>query len=181
MIYEEERLIRGDHEILLRSAVPGDAQTLMDFLPAVCRETRFLSSYADEVHLTEEQELKFIEDHRQAERDLLLLAFVDGEYAGNCSFKKKGISRRNAHRAGMGIALYQRFTGRELGRLMLERLLSRAKDCGYAQMELEVWSKNTRALGLYKSLGFIEYGRLPDAGRYDDGTFDDEIFMVKTL
>lgn len=181
MVYEDERLIRDGHEILLRSAVPEDAQALMAYLPAVCGETRFLSKYADEVHLTEEQELKFIEKHRQAERELLLLAFVDGEYAGNCSFETMGESRRNAHRAGLGIALYQRFTGQGLGRLMLERLLSRAKDCGYAQAELAVWSKNTRALGLYKSLGFTEYGRLPDAGRYDDGTFDDEIFMVKTL
>lgn len=181
MIYPEERLTWNGHEILFRSAVPEDVQVLMDFFPTVCGETRFLVREVDEVHLTEDQEVKFIEDHRQSERDLLLLAFVDGEYAGNCSFEKKGESRRNAHRAGMGIALYQRFTGRGLGRLMLERLLSRAKDCGYAQVELEVWSKNTRALGLYKSIGFTEYGRLPDAARYDDGTCDDEIFMVKTL
>lgn len=48
---------------------------------------------------------------------LLILAFVDGEHAGNCSFECKAGSRRASHRAGIGIALLQKYIGFGLGRL----------------------------------------------------------------
>ncbi len=48
-------------------------------------------------------------------------------------------------------------------------------------MELTVFSNNDNAIRLYKSLGFVETGRLPNASRYDDGTYSDDIFMVKEL
>lgn len=44
---------------------------------------------------------------------------IDGEYAGNCSFESKSGSRRVSHRAGIGIALYQKYTGLGLGRIIL--------------------------------------------------------------
>lgn len=114
-------------------------------------------------------------------RNMLMIAFVDGEYAGNCSFSVKGESRRNAHRAGFGIALFQKYTGFGLGRVLMERAVIRAKELGYEQMELTVVGNNERAKKLYKSFGFEEYGRLPCANKYDDGTFSDDIFMVKKL
>ena len=35
-----------------------------------------------------------------------------------------------------------------------------------------------RAFHLYESLGFKEYGRIPNANKYDDGTYDEDILMV---
>ena len=37
---------------------------------------------------------------------------------------------------------------------------------------------NKRAYHLYESLGFEECGRIPNADKYDDGTYDDKIEMV---
>ena len=34
---------------------------------------------------------------------------------------------------------------------------------------------------LYESLGFQECGRIPNADKYDDGTYDDKIEMVLRL
>ena len=180
MLFEEERLNLNGHEILLRSAGPEDAHFMVDYLKTVSGETRFLSKEADEVNLTLEQEISFI-NKMNLPRNLLIISFVDGEYAGNCSFSEKGESRRNAHRAGFGIALFQKFTGFGLGRVLMERAISCAKELGYEQMELTVVSENERAQRLYKSFGFKEYGRLPIANKYDDGTFSDDIFMVKKL
>ena len=36
-----------------------------------------------------------------------------------------------------------------------------AKKAGYAQLELQVVCDNIAAVALYKSIGFIEYGRNP--------------------
>lgn len=180
MFFEEEKLTLNGHEILLRSAKPEDASFMADYLKKVSGETRFLSKEADEVNITLEQEISFIEKMSKP-RNMLIIAFVDGEYAGNCSFDTKGESRRNAHRAGFGIALFQKYTGFGLGRVLMERAVSRAKKLGYEQMELTVVGNNERAKKLYKSFGFEEYGRLPYANKYDDGTFSDDIFMVKKI
>lgn len=181
MLIDEERLTLNGHEILLRNAVAEDVEMMKDFLHIVSGETRFLSREADEVELTAEQELSFIEQHNNSPRDLLIIAFVDGEYAGNCNFNAKSRSRRNAHRAGMGIALFQRYTGMGLGRVLMDRMIRYAKESGFEQMELTVVSTNERAIKLYKSFGFKECGRMPDSNKYDDGTYLDDVFMIKKL
>ena len=114
----------------------------------------------------------------ESDGKMLVLAFVDGEYAGNCSFTRIGTSRRSAHRADIGIALFQKYTGFGLGRLMLEQLLKKIKEAGYQQAELTVVSGNERAYHLYESLGFRECGRMPKANKYDDGSYSDNIHMV---
>ena len=64
---------------------------------------------------------------------------------------------------------------------MLTALLEEVKSQGYEQAELTVKANNMRAIHLYDSLGFVEYGRLPKADKYDDGTYDADILMVKTM
>ena len=109
------------------------------------------------------------------------MAFVDGRYAGNCRFDGNVATRKFTHRASLGIALFQEFTGRGIGRIMLEKLLAVAKEKGYEQMELSVYSENIRARKLYERLGFKEWARLPDARKFPDGTYGDEIHMFKKL
>ncbi|MBO4501295.1 MAG: GNAT family N-acetyltransferase, partial [Clostridia bacterium] len=103
------------------------------------------------------------------------------EYAGNCSFDGRTVSRRVKHRAEIGIALFQKYTGFGLGRLMLTELLKTIKEQGFEQAELTVVSGNDRAYRLYESLGFKECGRIPRANKYADGTYSDEIFMILPL
>ena len=181
MFIEEEIMQLNGHEILLRNARPEDAPMLIEFLRVTCGETRYLMKEPEEVQLTIEQEISFIEEHNKSEQNLLILAFVDGEYAGNCSFEAKTISKRCMHRVGMGIALYQKYIGNGLGRILIQKLIKIAKDCGFEQMELDVVDGNERAINLYKNVGFVEYGRFPNADKYKDGTYADTIWMMKYL
>ena len=64
---------------------------------------------------------------------------------------------------------------------MLTRLIQAIKECGFEQAELTVVGGNERAYHLYESLGFRECGRIPNANRYDDGTYADDIHMVLKL
>ena len=178
MLLAEQRHTSNDKEIILRSARLDEAQMLIDHLKTVAGETRFLLCEPDEIQYTQSQEEQFIRSHNEAKDALLILAFVDGEYAGNCSFESKAGSRRVGHRAGIGIALYQKYTGFGLGRIMLNVLLREIKNLGFLQAELTVAGDNKRAYHLYESLGFTECGRIPNANRYDDGTYSDDILMV---
>ena len=56
-----------------------------------------------------------------------------------------------------------------------------AKECGYEQAELEVVSKNERAVALYEKIGFERVGERPKAMKHKDGSYDSNIIMVKQL
>lgn len=180
MIFNTEEYELNGKKVLLRSAKEDEAEArmLIDYLKTVSRETDFLLCYPDEIKYTMEQEMAFIKDANEAKGKMLILAFVDGEYAGNCSFNRPAPGRRADHRVDVGIALFERYTGAGLGRLMMKRLLEKAKEEGFEQAELTVVEGNDRALHLYKSLGFKECGRIPNANRYDDGTYSDDIRMI---
>lgn len=166
----------NDKEVVLRSARMDEAQMLIDYLKTVTGETRFLMCEPNEIEYTRSQEEQFIKSHNEAK-----LAFVDGEYAGNCSFESRSGSRRVSHRAGIGIALYQKYTGLGLGRIMINVLLREIKNSGFSQAELTVVDNNKIARHLYESLGFTQCGRIPNANRYDDGAYSDDILMVLQL
>ena len=113
--------------------------------------------------------------------EIMLTAYVNGELAGNCSLASQGDKRRTKHRCCVSIALYEKYCNLGLGRILLSTLLELAKQCGYTQAELGVIEGNERAKHVYESLGFKEYGFLPNAMHYKDGATRGEYFMVKEL
>lgn len=170
------------HKLVLRSAEKEDAATLLAFIKTVCGETRFLMCEADECQkMTLESEENFIRYHEESDRACLILAELDETYVGNASFDVAGSSRRNAHRANIGIALYRAYTGKRIGKKLFSYTLDAAKACGYETAELTVFAKNVHARGMYESFGFTETGRIKNANKYDDGTYDDAILMMKDL
>ncbi|MCQ2426837.1 MAG: GNAT family N-acetyltransferase [Clostridia bacterium] len=170
------------HTLTLRNAEKEDAEILLPYLKRVCGETRFLLREADECQeMTVEQEEAFISSHTENDRACLVLAELDGVYAGNASFETAGRSRRNAHRAEIGIALYADYTGMGIGKKLFSFILELIGKCGFESAELTVVEGNTRAIHMYESFGFTETGRIPKANKYDDGTYADNIFMVRTM
>lgn len=65
--------------------------------------------------------------------------------------------------------------------MMLQCLLEKIKEQGFEQAELTVVGGNDRAYRLYESLGFKECGRIPNANKYDDGTYSVDILMIMQL
>lgn len=170
------------HKLVFRSAEKRDAKMLLPYLKRVCSETRFLLREADECkEMTVEQEEEFISKHLESERACLILAELDGKYIGNASFDVAGPSRRNFHRADIGIALYLDYTGKGIGKKLFALVLETIESCGFEAAELSVAEGNDRAIHIYKSFGFVEVGRIPKANKYDDGTYADDIRMVKSL
>jgi ribosomal protein S18 acetylase RimI-like enzyme len=70
------------------------------------------------------------------------------------------------------IAVAAGFQGRGVGRALTQALIASARAAQIEMLTLDVRGDNTRALHLYESLGFTEYGRLKDfvavgSRRYD--------------
>lgn len=168
-------------EVVLRAAVPEDAADLIQYLKVTSGETPFLIREPDEITITMESEVAFIQNKIDSERELMLLAFVDGKHVGNCSLMSLAPYKRYQHRCDVAIALYQEYCGCGIGKAMLETVLDIATNLGYEQAELEVVADNQKAIALYESLGFVKYGTFPDNMKYADGTYRDAYWMMKKL
>ena len=180
MRVEKREIDLNGHKLILRNAEKEDAVTLLPYLKRVCGETRFLLKESDEVaDLTPEKEEAFIMEHNDGDGSVLIIAEYDGVYVGNASFTTCGVSRRTKHRADVGIALYEEYTGKGIGTVLFGFIMEIAEQAGFEQAELTVVGNNDRAIHMYEKYGFTVCGRIPNANKYDDGTYADDIRMVK--
>ena len=180
MIVEPITRALNGHTLTLRCAGEEDAELCLAYLKTTCGETPWLARGAEEVTMTEEEEKAFIRSQNESPVNLMLLAFLDGEHAGNASLM--GFSTaRTRHRAQLGVALYQKFTGRGIGTVLLDELIAIARQRGVEQLELEVAAANKGAVALYKKLGFEICGALPRNMKYPDGHYEDVLYMAKPL
>ncbi len=110
-----------------------------------------------------ERELADLPGEYDAPAGALLLAAVDGAFAGCVALRPLGEGACEMKR------LYARpaFRGAGVGRALAEAVLAEARRIGYARMRLDTVPAMTAAIGLYRSLGFhtIEpYRHNPIAG-----------------
>lgn len=168
-------------EVILRNARVSDAENLIEYLKITASETPYLMREADEVTLSLEQEKSFIQEIMDSDRELMLIAMLDGKHIGNCSLMSVGGYKRYRHRCSIAIALYQEYCGRGIGKIMMQTVLEIAKESGYEQAELEVIADNKNAITLYENLGFQKYGHFPDNMKYENGEYADAYWMMKKL
>jgi len=182
MIFEPKQIYTKDKRgVILRNANESDAAALLHYLKTTAAETRFLMREPEEITLSLEQQEAFLRGKEEAERELMLIAELDGEHVGNCSVSSLGNYERYRHRCSVAIALYQKYCGLGIGKQMLQTVLDVAKTCGYEQAELEVVTTNEAAIRLYQSLGFEIYGELKHSMKYKDGSYAEEYLMRKVL
>lgn len=158
--------------IILREAVPGDAKDILLMMGQVNKETEFL--VLDEAELllppeTLEEELDYI---YESNNNLLLLAIYEGTIIGTASVKADS-QFRLSHVGEVGISILQEYWGMGLGTLMLEEIISWAKEMGVLfRLELDVQVRNERAVPLPKN-GLPNQAVMPRGARTDLGEFLD--------
>lgn len=167
-------------EAILRSPEASDASSELAFLSSVLSETDFLALSSGEESLSVEDEEAFISSFISSPSSFMISCFISGEIAGNVSVSGMR-HRKAAHRAELGIAVRSPFQSIGIGSALLEAALDTASSIGFGQVELGVCSGNDRAIRLYRRHGFSEAGRIPDAFKLPDGSFQDEIIMIRRL
>ena len=105
------------------------------------------------------------------ERTLYLVARMDGEIVG---YAGAWIILDEAQITNVAVAPEKR--GQGIGRRLMDEMMARAKARGASRMTLEVRPSNEAALTLYKSCGFLDYGRRP---RYYQDNGEDAVIMWK--
>ena len=165
MIYSKTIALKDGRTCVLRNGTERDGQALLDIFNLTHAQTDFLLSYPEEHSMTAEQEAQFLKERTERENEIELLAEVDGIVVGSAGIGCVRDREKVRHRAEFGISVDKAYWGLGIGRALTEASIECAKAAGYVQVELEAVADNTAALRLYRSVGFVEYGRNPKGFR----------------
>ena len=161
MEYRRTIPLKDGRECLLRNGTEQDGPAVTEVFRRTHAQTDYLLSYPEENSYTAEQEAQFLKEKTESENEIEILAVVGGAIVGTAGIGRVGAKEKVRHRAEFGISVEQEYWGLGIGRALTEACIECAKKAGYAQLELDVVAENAKAIALYESVGFTEYGRNP--------------------
>lgn len=136
-------------------------------LDVVAREKRYLAQI-------EALPLKRIEGFvkESVATDAVQFMAVDGKQVVGWADIFPSWAHAVAHCGSLGMGLLPEYRGRGIGRQLLQACIAKARAKGITRIELEVRADNTRAIGLYKALGFEVEAIKRQAMRFDGVYYD---------
>lgn len=168
--------IKDGRELIIRKAGIEDARKLTEYMMEIPKESDFLTFEENELNFTPEIEEKLINSMEDKDNSIMLLAVIDGQIAGNCTFRA-GERKRTKHTGEFGITVRKGYWGLGIGSMLMEALIFWAKETKIIRkINLRVRTDNKKAIKLYEKFGFEREGII----RRDfliDGRFYNSILM----
>lgn len=160
MGYERVSTLPDGRRILLREAVPEDAEETIAIVQKIIGESDYLMLEPGEFCPSLGEQRQLLERCARSDTHLFLIAEVDGEVAGILHFQP-GKRKRNAHAGEFGMSVRKKYWGMSIGRRLLQGLLQWARRTGkIRKINLRVRVDNERAIRLYRSAGFKVEGTI---------------------
>ena len=161
MKYHEIITLKDGRQCCLRNGTEADGEAALACFNLTHEQTDYLLTYPEESSFTVEGEAQFLRNKTESADEIEILAEVGGKLVGMAGIECMGSQEKVRHRADFGVSVDQAYWGLGIGRALTRACIACAKTAGYAQIELTVVAENDRAVDLYKSEGFTEYGRNP--------------------
>ena len=140
--------------LLVRPAVPADAEALVSLGRAVASEEELWLTY-DRSRSDERRNLRGI---RRDPNVAIFVAETPAGVAGRLSIARdRHPYSPHVAEVGLMVAADQRRQG--IGSALMDEALKWARSAGITKVELEVFPHNAPAISLYRKLGFEEEGR----------------------
>lgn len=177
MKYEKTIQLKNGTALQLRNGTAEDGAAMLDIFIKTHMETDYLLSYPEENSHTVAEEAEYLQKKTDSENEIEVMAFTDGKLAGIAGIDAIGSKYKVKHRAEFGISVLKEYWGLGIGRALINACVQCAKEAGYIQLELDVVADNPRAIALYQSVGFQEYGRNPKGFRSKTAGFQELVYM----
>ena len=153
-VLHREGMTANGRPYVIRPSQEGDAPGLAALMDAVAGEGELIAAVPGEPG-TIEQSTRLVSI--VLEGGLTLTLEVDGVPAGHVMVQRRA-GRHYAHVGEIAILVSNAQRGLGLGRILMEMAIEWGRAVGLAKISLRVFPDNTRAIALYRSLGFEEEG-----------------------
>ena len=181
MKYNQKIILKNGKEAWLRNGDATDGRAVYELFNLAHAETDYLLSYPDENRFDLEQEARFLEEKTKSRNEIEIIAIVDEKIVGSAGIESIGTKYKVRHRAEFGISVLQEYWGLGLGKALTKACIECARNAGYAQLELNVVAENERAVKMYRSFGFEEFGRNPRGFNSRVSGYQEVIYMLLML
>lgn len=181
MKYYEEITLRNGQKCILRNGESGDAEAVLNNFLLTHAQTDYLLTYPEECTMTVQSEADYLQSKAGNEKDVEILAIVEGRVVGTAGIEAIGNRIKVRHRADFGISIARDFWGLGIGTALMNACIQCARKAGFTQLELQVVEENKRGLSLYEKVGFTVYGVNPRGFRSKDGHFQAVKLMLLEL
>ena len=165
MEYRRTVTLKDGRSCVIRNATERDGQAVLDAFLLAHAQTDMLLTYPDETSMSAQEEGRFLQKRTESADEIEILAELDGSVVGTAGIGCVGRKEKIRHRAEFGVSVDKAYWWLGIGRALTEACIECARAAGYVQLELEAVADNSRAVALYRSLGFVEYGRNPKGFR----------------
>jgi len=168
-------------KIVVRYPEMGDLEEMLVFINNLSDEKTFVRYQGE--HETVESEKKYLEGRLEAIKDkkaVHLLVFCKNKLIGASDIHM--MDKTEKHIGVLGISIAKNFRGEGVGKILMNLVEEEAKKKlpDLKMITLGVNSPNTVARDMYKKIGFVEYGILPN-GIIRGEKFENAVLMYKNI
>lgn len=172
---------KSGRKFIVRYPEISDSDDLLNYINTISLEKTYITFQGEQ--LTLDEEIKYIQktiDLRTEHKAATLIVVCDDKIIGSAEID---LGRRNESHVGtLGITVAKDFRGDGIGKQYMQALIDEAIKTlpALRVIKLIVFANNLIARELYKKLGFIECGTLPEGLLYK-GEYIDQIEMFQKI
>ena len=171
-------ILKNGEKVVIREAEPTDAQDLLNTISTYIPESPFIPKSTEEIKLTLEDEVNWIQSFLDSSNGILLLAIHKGEIVGNIDLT--GHTRKAMqHTAVVGMGMLNAWQNIGLGTALMESGIEWARaNPVLEKLWLEVYVENLGGVALYRKTGFEENGIVKGFFKQNGQYFDKMIMSL---
>lgn len=162
--------------ITIRKAKVEDAHAILTAEQEIAETPGYFCSQPNE--LSKENVIKTISSLAELEKGIYLVAERDGKIVGHAFLEPLHL-QSICHVAQLSIGVHHGWQKKGIGTALMEELIAWAKQSmTIEKIELNVRASNSRAIALYKKMGFGEEGRLKRRIKVNKNHYIDDVLMA---
>lgn len=183
-IFIKKIITKNGKEAVIRYPTLDDVIEMTGYINTLSREDTYITFSGEQITLDSEREYIIDLLKRIEKGDAVnLICTIDGKLVGIAGVERKISARNRGRHIGIfGISVKKEYRGDGIGQELSVSVIDESKKAmsGLRMLTLSVYKPNEVAYTLYRKLGFVEYGTLPQ-GILFHGEYIDEIEMYLKL
>lgn len=176
----KEYILKNGKKMIIKTPELSDAKELLEVLKQTYKETEYLSKYEEEVLLTDDDELKYIETQRNSQYGYMIICIVDDKIVGHGHIAFNRLIK-SKHDCTIGLAIIKEYWNLGIGGMMLDLFEDLAYKHKVERISLSLLEGNQNAQRLYEKKGYHITGVEYQKYKLKNGMYQNSYHMIKPL